>query len=95
MDDLRDGAGPSLSRVLQGVQPGPDPVERAEYRVAQPPLLPVGRDDAVEHLLAAAVDPAHPADGPHDQGALVLQILLQQLQICSLRKLRKNILVPL
>ncbi len=70
-DHLGDGPGGPLLGVPEGVEPGADPVEGAEEGVPETPFLAVGGDDPVHHLLAAAVDPAHLADGSHDEGAFV------------------------
>src|SRR6185369_7075929 len=57
-EKLRDHARAAFLRGVDAVEPGADPVERAEQRKVEPAFRAVRPDHAVHQLLAARVDPA-------------------------------------
>ncbi len=71
-DHLGYGAGSPFFRVPECVEPGTYPVEGTEEGVPEAFFLAVGGDHPVQHLLAAAVYPAHLVDRPNDERTLFL-----------------------
>ena len=66
-EELRDDARAAFLRRVDRIEAGADPVERAEQRVVEALLHPVGVDHAVHQLLRARIDPARLVDRTEHQ----------------------------
>ncbi len=74
-EELRDDARAAFLRRVDRIEPGADPVERAEQRVVESLLHAVGVDHAVHELLRARIDPARLVDRTeHEVGGLGVEL---------------------